>query len=86
MSCGCSRLRSVRQLAGLVRDHFCFLYDTFSLLVLLALLEGLDVFPSEAGLAAVAIDICNCVKSCDQDTVFFWPKRNVNSEDTKHNQ
>lgn len=49
---------------AIVFDHVSQLYDVLALLVLLARLKGMLIFPAQSGLAALTEDVSHCMKAC----------------------
>lgn len=51
--------------------------DELSFLILLAVLKGVFVFPTQGGFTTLAINVGNCVQSCQQNSLFSWTAADV---------
>lgn len=51
-------------------NHVCQFNDVFALFVLLAWFKSMFIFPAQCCLAALTINICNCMESCQQYSFF----------------
>lgn len=52
-----------RSIPAILLDHVCQLNDKFAFLVFLTGLVGMFIFPAQRRLAALAINICDCMQS-----------------------
>lgn len=43
------------------------LYNELAFLVLLTALKGMFIFPTQCGFAVFTVDVCHCVKACEQN-------------------
>lgn len=66
-----------RSVPAVVFDHVVEFNDVLPLLVFLAALKGLLIFPAQSGLAVLAVDVSDSMKTCQQHPLFCWPTTHI---------
>lgn len=72
-----------RSVPAVVFDHVVEFNDVLPLLVFLAALKGLLIFPAQSGLAVLAVDVSDSMKTCQQHPLFCWPTTHIHPVGTK---